>query len=326
MRGFVMSDSNGAAALPTRRPALVMRALADMDQFVVKNGHGDFYDLDEQSYFLLEQLDGRCSAEEVRAAYQCRFAEPLSAEELTEFVATARERGFLEDDPQPRKDDHRGLEEWKAGRMEGRRTPSASSNLPTFHSSTPSSHQSSESSGQSVLFFRIRLLDPDRLLRWLAPKVWFFWTPAFVLLATVCVLAGAVVAWDRRVDMARSFVDALSWRTVLLAWVTMGVVTVLHEFAHGLTCKHYGGEVRDMGFLMLFFLPCFYANVSDAWLCSPSRCCSRARCRTAPPASSSPCAACRRCSTSTRCSSSTAITCSAIGSASSICASGPWPT
>src|SRR5262249_50404082 len=46
----------------------------------------------------------------------------------------------------------------------------------------------------------------------------------------------------------------------------LGVVTVLHEFAHGLTCKHFGGEVRDMGFLMLFFMPCFYANVSDAWL------------------------------------------------------------
>jgi multidrug efflux pump subunit AcrA (membrane-fusion protein) len=43
-------------------------------------------------------------------------------------------------------------------------------------------------------------------------------------------------------------------------------VTVLHEFAHGLTCKHHGGEVRDMGFLMLFFMPCFYADVSDAWL------------------------------------------------------------
>src|SRR5262249_20260875 len=121
-------------------------------------------------------------------------------------------------------------------------------------------------SDNNVLSFRLRLIDPDRMLTLLAPRLWFFWTPTFVLLATVCILAAAVVAWDRRADLAHSFTDAVAWRSVLLAWVALGGVTVLHEFAHGLTCKHHGGEVRDMGFLMLFFMPCFYANVSDAWL------------------------------------------------------------
>src|SRR4029078_11120903 len=31
-------------------------------------------------------------------------------------------------------------------------------------------------------------------------------------------------------------------------------------------CTRVCGQFRDMGFLMLFFTPCFYANVSDAWL------------------------------------------------------------
>ena len=43
-------------------------------------------------------------------------------------------------------------------------------------------------------------------------------------------------------------------------------VTTLHEFAHGLTCKRHGGEVHEVGFLMLLLMPCFYCNVSDAWL------------------------------------------------------------
>lgn len=30
-------------------------------------------------------------------------------------------------------------------------------------------------------------------------------------------------------------------------------------------CKHFGGEVHEMGFMLLFFLPAFYANVNDAW-------------------------------------------------------------
>ena len=49
-------------------------------------------------------------------------------------------------------------------------------------------------------------------------------------------------------------------------WLTLFVVTLLHEFAHGLTCKHYDGEVHEVGFLCVFFMPCFYCNVSDAWL------------------------------------------------------------
>jgi multidrug efflux pump subunit AcrA (membrane-fusion protein) len=43
-------------------------------------------------------------------------------------------------------------------------------------------------------------------------------------------------------------------------------VTILHELAHALTCRHFGGKVTDMGFLLLYFLPCFYVNVSDTYL------------------------------------------------------------
>jgi multidrug resistance efflux pump len=245
-----MSTSERTPVLPARRPALVMRVLADLDQFVVKNGHGNFYDLDDRSYFLLGQLDGRSSADAVRAAYQARFGEPLTGDELAEFVATARERGFLQEDALPparARDDDLVLTSARDRGGSGRRADAAPSD-------------------NSLLSVRVRLIDPDRLLTWLVPRLWFFWTPAFVLLATACILAAAAVAWDRRADLAHGLTDALAWRSVLLAWAAIGAVTVLHEFAHGLTCKRYGGEVRDMGFLMLFFMPCFYANVSDAWL------------------------------------------------------------
>src|SRR5262249_53399326 len=139
-----------------------------------KNGDGNFYDLDEQSYFLLTRLDGRSSAEEVRAAYQARFAEPLAAEELAEFVTTARALDFLEEDepespslpaPSPnvgRGDSPTALAPEGGGRsQEGPRPPAPAA------------------PGSSLLYFRVRLIDPDRLLTWLAPRLWFFWTPAF---------------------------------------------------------------------------------------------------------------------------------------------------
>jgi len=43
-------------------------------------------------------------------------------------------------------------------------------------------------------------------------------------------------------------------------------VITFHEFAHGITCKHFGGSVRDLGFMLIYFQPAFYCNVSDAWL------------------------------------------------------------
>src|SRR5206468_3193858 len=33
-----------------------------------------------------------------------------------------------------------------------------------------------------------------------------------------------------------------------------------------LTCKHFGGEVHELGFMVMYFQPAFYCNVSDAWL------------------------------------------------------------
>jgi hypothetical protein len=43
-------------------------------------------------------------------------------------------------------------------------------------------------------------------------------------------------------------------------------VTVVHKFAHGLTCKHFGGQLREMGFMLIYLQPAMYCNVSDAWL------------------------------------------------------------
>ena len=41
---------------------------------------------------------------------------------------------------------------------------------------------------------------------------------------------------------------------------------VLHEFGHGMACKHFGGECHEMGVMILVLTPCLYCNVSDSWL------------------------------------------------------------
>ncbi|MBI4610349.1 MAG: biotin/lipoyl-binding protein [Candidatus Rokubacteria bacterium] len=69
-----------------------------------------------------------------------------------------------------------------------------------------------------------------------------------------------------RGEVGRDLVRLFGVEALVLAWVTILAVTVIHEFAHCLTCKRFGGHVHEMGFLLIYFQPAFYSNVSDAWL------------------------------------------------------------
>src|SRR5437762_9557525 len=40
----------------------------------------------------------------------------------------------------------------------------------------------------------------------------------------------------------------------------------MHEFSHGLTCRHFGGKVREVGFMLIYCQPAFYCDVSDSWM------------------------------------------------------------
>lgn len=100
----------------------------------------------------------------------------------------------------------------------------------------------------------------------MAPNLWFFWTRTFFLLSAACIGIAAVLVWANRLELVGQFAQAWQWQTVALVWLTLLSVTTCHEFAHGLTCKHHGGDVHEVGFLLLLLMPCFYCNVSDAWL------------------------------------------------------------
>ena len=47
---------------------------------------------------------------------------------------------------------------------------------------------------------------------------------------------------------------------------TLGIIKIFHEFGHGLSCKHFGGECHEMGVMILVLTPCLYCNVSDSWM------------------------------------------------------------
>ncbi len=80
-----------AAQLPARRTDLVIRPIGKAGRYVVKlpSTH-DYFHLGEEEHFLLTQLDGNRDAEAVCAAFEARFGESLSEEDLDGFVETRR--------------------------------------------------------------------------------------------------------------------------------------------------------------------------------------------------------------------------------------------
>lgn len=118
----------------------------------------------------------------------------------------------------------------------------------------------------SILYIKKSLLDPNRLLGRIEP--WFRWmfTRAYVISFGVAAAITLAMLWGHREEIAIHGANFFTLQNLALTWVVFVFVKTLHEFGHGVTCKHFGGEVHEMGALFIMFTPYLYCNVSDSWL------------------------------------------------------------
>jgi putative peptide zinc metalloprotease protein len=117
---------------------------------------------------------------------------------------------------------------------------------------------------------RWHLFDPGRLLRRLEPlgRV-LFTTRAAVVAAGLAVVALALTL-EHQARLGAELA-ALAERPLCFALVALAV-TFVHELGHGLACQLYGGQVRDLGVMLLYLvLPAAYCDISDAHLVDSRR-------------------------------------------------------
>ena len=112
---------------------------------------------------------------------------------------------------------------------------------------------------------KTKLFNPDRLLARLLPFCdWFF---GKTVLAIWCLLA-VVAIWVVSVEFSElqsasvGVFSGTRWLWMLLLWLGLKVI---HELAHGIACKRYGGDVPEAGVLLLLFTPMAYVNVTSMW-------------------------------------------------------------
>lgn len=251
--------------LPRIRRDLLLRQVGDDGRHVVKDLRtGMFFNLGAEESFLLVRLDGASTADEICADFEERFADPLSEEDFADFLELARSRGLVSDDVEDV--EHAvavdelltALREWPIPGV----GPEPDLPLESIYDRPPPPPPKR----RTILLIRVPLYDPGRLFNRLEPRLRFVWTRGFLAATAGLVLLAGMLAWAERGSFVNQFAGGWGWQTVVLACLALAVTTAAHECAHGLTCKRFGGEVREMGFLLMYFIPCFYCNVSDTWL------------------------------------------------------------
>jgi len=112
--------------------------------------------------------------------------------------------------------------------------------------------------------------DPDQMFNRVLPAIRWMFTRAFIVTSVVMFAAYFVIVGATWSEFSNTVAQLYSlhnitFGSIVVLWFTGLVVILIHELGHGFTCKYFGGEVHQMGFMLIYFQPAFYCNVNDAW-------------------------------------------------------------
>ena len=241
--------SSSSRKLPIRmRPDLRARQHRYQGRvyWVVKDPVGlQYFRFEEEEFAILQMLDGASSLDEVAEQFERDFPpQTIRIEELQQFIGMLHKSSLVITDAvgqgtqlKKRRDERVSKQRW--------------------------------ATLANILSVRFKGIDPERILNFLLRYTdWFFSVPTMIccLILALSALTLVVVQFDvfrARLPDFHTFFDAQNW---LWLGITLAVTKGLHEFGHGLSCKHFGGECHEMGVMMLVLTPCPYCNVSDSWM------------------------------------------------------------
>jgi putative peptide zinc metalloprotease protein len=206
-----------------------------------------YFHFSEEERFLFDQLDGHTSLEDIQSRFEDRFApNRIGFAQLHAFLGNLHREGLLLGDTSgqsqvllDRRRKHVRRQRW--------------------------------SRAASILAIRFRGVDAQPFLNWLYPRFRWLFSRGATASAALLVLAAAVhvgIHWRQFAAGLPEFEQFLSGSNVFWLAATIAGVKILHELAHGLSLKHFGGECHEIGPMLLLLTPCLYCNTTDAWMLS----------------------------------------------------------
>lgn len=247
----VVSPKNASRPLPARRTDLIVREqrFQGRTAFFVKDPLAlRYFRFATREFRLFELLDGQRDVAELRTAFVDELTlDDATVEDVTKLVGRWKQLGLLED-------------------------VDATTTTRSFVNRQQRRRQTQWFGWLSqLLYLKVRAFDPDALLNRVYPWIRWLFHPFGVCVA-LCLMLSALLLVVGRFDQfaarpeLQSFHAFFNLQNIVWLWLAVGVVKVLHEFGHALTCKHFGGECHAMGLLLMCFTPCLYCDVSDSWM------------------------------------------------------------
>jgi putative peptide zinc metalloprotease protein len=198
-------------------------------------------------YAVVRQLNGLREPEEVARLASVEIGRTLPAGTVRQFLGSLRKLGLLE----------RTLQEKSLALLERLRDERR--------------QRVRAAGGRSLLHMRFPVWDPDLFYNRVIGRVGFLWLPASFAVYLSLFAAAAVILLSHWSTVRQGMTQLHGFAgkgpaDIALLMGMVWIILFLHENGHGLTCKRFGGEVHEIGFLLVYLLPAFYANVSDVWV------------------------------------------------------------
>lgn len=213
---------------------------------VIKDPVGlKYYRLQPEQFEILLLLDGKLSLEELRDNVLLSFPTlNLTVADVQRSVIDLHEKGLLFSE-------RLGQGELLSRRHSKERWKKVRQTL------------------MNPLFLRLPGWDPEKTLQRIEPWLgWMFSKSAGLFFSILVVSSWLFIAmqFDEIRQRLPEFQQFFGWPNLMYLWATLAMGKILHEFGHGIACKHFGAECHSMGIMLLVFSPTLYCDVTDSWM------------------------------------------------------------
>lgn len=236
---------------PRLHPKLIAREEVAGDEAMVTaviSGKCWIYRLNSMQWQFVQLFDGTRSFEQARQRFAEETGVELTIEQVREFVEDLDSQGFWYKTP---------LEE----------------NIALKQKLAEDRHKHLKKKEKAIDFAELSVSgwDPDHVLDKVFPYLKFIFSTWFTVLSLAMfgfMVYLCISRWDEYFGDTVRFFD-FTQRDFLgiVSFYALGcIVLFIHECGHALACKHYGGQVHDMGFHLIYLTPAFYVDSSEIWV------------------------------------------------------------
>jgi putative peptide zinc metalloprotease protein len=237
---------------PRIHPQLIVREDVEREGELVRailpGGARNYFRMTKQQFAVAALFDGNRSYEEIAALCATRLELQVTVDDVRQFAEVLAKDNFW----------YRTAQEESAFL--------ASQSLEQRHKYLAHKTRNVDPTTIELYYFT-----PTRMIDWVYAHFKWLYSPWFtawslVMIGVMCVILGShwSVLWNDSIYFYNLKAQPLFHVFEFFAiFLLLGTV---HEFAHGLSCHHYGGKSHRMGIFLMYLMPGVFCDCAEAFV------------------------------------------------------------